>query len=335
MSYYYQIHHVTRFDYDTPIRESVMEVRLRPLDESNQQCVSYDLTVSPRAQIMVYRDFLGNHVNHFDIPGTHLHETITADATVRIDPIAEPPESLPASAWDDLDRLKEDPFVWEMTQPSRFARSTALLEAFAKESNLKKLDDPMSTVRWLSTLMRDGFEYKQQTTRVDSPIDEALASRTGVCQDFAHIMIALCRGLGIPARYVSGYLYHREDNGHHDRSAVDATHAWVEVLMPGLGWIGMDPTNDLIAVDRHIRAAVGRDYADVPPTRGVYRGHAEGSISVAVKVNQLTEPPQQLTRAFEVTGWTPPDPVEATVVAEEDDPKPFEFYAQQMQQQQE
>lgn len=334
MSYYYQIHHVTRFDYDSPIRESVMEVRVRPLDENHQQCVSYELTVSPRAQIMVYRDFLGNHVNHFDIPGTHLHETITAEATVRIDPINEPPATLPASSWDQLEQLKNDPFVWEMTQPSGFARPTAALDAFSSEVGLKRLGDPMSTVRWLSTLMRDGFEYKPQTTRVDSPIDEALESRAGVCQDFAHIMIALCRGLGIPARYVSGYLYHREDNGHRDRSAVDATHAWVEVMLPGLGWVGFDPTNDVVTTDRHIRAAVGRDYADVPPTRGVYRGHAEGTISVAVEVTQLTEAPRQLTRAFEVTGWIPPDPVE-DVLPLEDDPKPFEYFAQQMQQQQE
>jgi transglutaminase-like putative cysteine protease len=124
---------------------------------------------------------------------------------------------------------------------------------------------------------------------VDSPIDEALATREGVCQDFAHIMIALVRGLGIPCRYVSGYLHHREQDS--DRSTPDATHAWVEAFLPHLGWVGFDPTNDLIAQDRHIRTALGRDYADVPPTKGIFRGRANSDLYVAVHVTASTQAP--------------------------------------------
>jgi transglutaminase-like putative cysteine protease len=127
------------------------------------------------------------------------------------------------------------------------------------------------------------FDYKPQSTMVDSPIDLALGTRTGVCQDFAHIMITLVRSkLRIPCRYVSGYLYHGEADM--DRSVRSATHAWVEALMPQLGWVGFDPTNWLVAGDRHILTAIGRDYADVPPTHGIFRGRASSELTVAVRV---------------------------------------------------
>jgi transglutaminase-like putative cysteine protease len=120
---------------------------------------------------------------------------------------------------------------------------------------------------------------------VDSPIDHALETRKGVCQDFAHIMITLIRTkLRIPCRYVSGYLAHRATDEETDRSRASATHAWVEVLMPHFGWVGFDPTNWLIAGERHIRTAIGRDYADVPPTHGMFRGRATSDLTVAVRV---------------------------------------------------
>jgi transglutaminase-like putative cysteine protease len=135
-------------------------------------------------------------------------------------------------------------------------------------------------LRSLNSKLYDGFEYTKDSTRVDSPIEVALTSRKGVCQDFAHIMIALVRGLRIPCRYVSGYLHH--DKSHEDRSPDGATHAWVEALLPGLGWVGFDPTNDLVAGKRHIRTAIGRDYADVPPTIGTLKGRVRVTPSDAV-----------------------------------------------------
>ena len=135
--------------------------------------------------------------------------------------------------------------------------------------------------------MHRTFAYDADSTHVDSPIDEALLHRRGVCQDFAHIMLALARNyLHIPCRYVSGYLYHRRD----DRSIDGATHAWIEALLPELGWIGFDPTNNLLAGERHIEVAVGRDYHDVPPTRGVYKGNAASELSVNVRVRASHDP---------------------------------------------
>ena len=140
----------------------------------------------------------------------------------------------------------------------------------------------------LSTTIYDAFDYEIGVTEVHSPIEHALEEKRGVCQDFAHIMIAIARGWGIPARYVSGYLYHRRKG--QDRSGDDATHAWVEAYLPSLGWVGFDPTNDIQAGERHIRVAVGRDYADVPPTRGTFKGGAESELAIAVSVEPTQAP---------------------------------------------
>jgi transglutaminase-like putative cysteine protease len=130
----------------------------------------------------------------------------------------------------------------------------------------------------------EAFAYEAGVTRADSPIDDVLKARRGVCQDFAHVMLAICRGWGIPARYVSGYLFTDRKAG--DRSDPDATHAWVEVFLPTLRWVGFDPTNNILAAERHIACAVGRDYSDVPPSRGVYKGEAESELAVGVTVRK-------------------------------------------------
>jgi transglutaminase-like putative cysteine protease len=131
--------------------------------------------------------------------------------------------------------------------------------------------------------IHDGFEYAPYSTRVDSPIDDALETRRGVCQDFAHLMIAALRHLGLPARYVSGYIAPNSMSDGPDPSSI-ATHAWAEVMLPDLGWVGIDPTHNAQAGLRHVRVAVGRDYADVPPTRGTFKGNGASTLSVSVEV---------------------------------------------------
>jgi transglutaminase-like putative cysteine protease len=182
-----------------------------------------------------------------------------------------------------------------MLMPSQYARSSPQLEQFARELRIAEADgrDPLTLLLDVSRAINGAFQYLKKSTAVNSPIDVSLESRRGVCQDFTHIMIAVGRRLGIPCRYVSGYLFH--DEGHHDRSAEGATHAWVEALLPGLGWVGFDPTNGVITGNRHIRTAVGRDYADVPPTRGTMKGRAETELQVRVRVaaSQALLPPDE------------------------------------------
>ena len=139
-------------------------------------------------------------------------------------------------------------------------------------------------------MIYDAFEYETGVTEADSPIDHALAEGRGVCQDFAHIMIAICRDWGLPARYVSGYLF-TDRGAAHDRSDPDATHAWVEVFLPSLRWVGFDPTNNILAGERHVIVAVGRDYGDVPPSRGVFKGEAESQLAVGVSVRRARAAP--------------------------------------------
>lgn len=285
---FYSIRHSTKFRYSDPVRESVMEVRMQPRSEGNQTLRQFDLSTDPLARIFARRDFQGNVVHHFDVPGSHDALSIVTEALVEVVAPSEVPEAMEPQAWNELDEVLRNGDYWDYSIPSRFARPTELLKQFQNELGLRREGDPLSVVRRLNSAIFGAFSYVQSVTRADSPIDDALGTRQGVCQDMSHIMIALLREIGIPARYVSGYLFHR--TGTHDRSVADATHAWVEALMPGYGWIGFDPTNDLLCGDRHIRTAVGRDYADVPPTLGIYRGKTQTELKVAVHVMPADAP---------------------------------------------
>jgi transglutaminase-like putative cysteine protease len=283
----YSVRHITRFCYEPAVRESVMEVRMQPRTDARQRCLSFSLDVTPRANVMVYRDFFGNAVHHFDIPGQHELIEVATQAIVEVLPplVASASE---AGNWEELDSRVAEGDYWEMLLPSQYARPTELLEKLGAELDLKRRGNPLELLWKLNAELYEFFEYAPNTTKVDSPIDEALESRRGVCQDFAHIMIALVRRLKIPCRYVSGYLFH-EDSAK-DRSPAGATHAWVEAYLGELGWVAFDPTNNLRGSERHIRVAIGRDYADVPPTRGVHKGEAESELRVMVSVSPVDAP---------------------------------------------
>jgi transglutaminase-like putative cysteine protease len=280
---YYSIRHLTKFQYTEQVSESMMETRMHPRSDQNQRCLTFHLSVSPRCRVFSYRDHLGNHVHHFDIPGQHGQLVIVAESLVEVQPMAQVPAFLAPQAWDDLDVLVEQGDYWEMLLPSEFTEPTEALEELARKFDVRRRDDPLMVLHQLNQQMYEYFDYVPKSTKVDSPIDLALEGKRGVCQDFAHIMTALVRSkLRIPCRYVSGYLFHGQSDM--DRSLHSATHAWVEALLPQLGWVGFDPTNWLVAGDRHIRTAIGRDYADVPPTHGIFRGRAGSELTVAVRV---------------------------------------------------
>ena len=279
----YSVRHTTTFRYEPAVRESVMEVRLQPRSDGEQRCLSFTLDVDPAANIMQYRDFTGNTVHHFDIAGSHTQVKLTAQSAVEVQSVPAP-RAADSGDWADLDALIAGNDHWEMLLPSHFAHSNAQLEQLAKELGCERRGNPLDLLTGLNEAIYKLFAYVPNSTKVDSPIEEALQARQGVCQDFAHIMIALVRRMNIPCRYVSGYMFHRDEE-EKDRSMEGASHAWVEALVPRLGWVAFDPTNNLGGADRHIRVAIGRDYADVPPTRGVYKGEAQSELSVAVTVS--------------------------------------------------
>jgi transglutaminase-like putative cysteine protease len=288
----YSIRHVTTFTYQPAVRESVMEVRMQPRSEGHQRCLSFTLDLHPPANITQYSDSAGNNVHHFNIAGSHTEVRVTTQSTVQVE-AAAPPRRSDGGDWADLDAMTAAGDYWEMMLPSHYVHFSEALERLAQELRVERRADPLQLLNEVNEGIYRSFAYVPNSTKVDSPIEEALIARQGVCQDFAHVMIALLRPLRIPCRYVSGYLFHREENGNKDRSVEGASHAWVEAFVPRLGWIAFDPTNNLIGGDRHIRVAIGRDYADVPPTRGVHKGGAESVLSVAVTVNPSDAPPPE------------------------------------------
>jgi transglutaminase-like putative cysteine protease len=297
---FYSIRHLTRFRYISSVSESLMEVRMHPRTEAEQRCLSFQLSVDPRTRIHMYRDYLGNTIHHFDVPAKHRELRIVAEALVELDPRPELPDALPPESWAALDAEVAAGDYWEMLMPSTFAQPGEALLSLVEPLRVSRRDDPLTFLRELNAAIYKWFEYAPKSTRVDSPIEHAMAARKGVCQDFAHIMTALVRHVKIPCRYVSGYMYPRSKN--QDRSPEGASHAWVEALLPGLGWVGFDPTNNALAVDRHIRTAIGRDYADVPPTKGIFKGATESQLTVSVQVAPSKAPPSPETEMLAIPG---------------------------------
>jgi transglutaminase-like putative cysteine protease len=281
-----EIRHVTEYHYAGDVRESVMELWMQPQKSGSQRLVSFELDVDPPARLFSYADSFGNAVYHFDVPQPHQSLRIEARSAVETNPPLDLPEEMDMAEWA---RLKSE-FVmadgFEFLQPWGFAVSTPALEAFVAAKGLDELRalDPLTAVRRLNQVLFESFDYVPGATEADSPIDLALESASGVCQDFSHIMLAVCRSWGIPARYVSGYLF--TDSSEGDRSDPDATHAWVEVFLPSLRWVGFDPTNNVLAGERHVSVAIGRDYSDVPPSRGVYKGDEDSQLVVGVSVRR-------------------------------------------------
>src|SRR4029077_4013198 len=276
---------------DTPVSESLMEVRMQPRSEGMQRCLRFELGVTPRGRVLGYLDYLSNSVHHFDTPPRHTELTITARAQVQLDPLPAVPAAVDPSAWAELQQIAARGEQWDFLQPSHFAAWTPALVEYADAARTPTgaAADPVTAMRVLMAAVHRDFEYVPKSTRVDSPIDDALAARRGVCQDFAHIMLAAGRRLGLPCRFVSVYIPPRPADDPVQLVA-GATHAWVEVMLPGLGWTGFDPTNNAEATLRHIRVAIGRDYADARPTRGVYKGGAKSTLAVSVDVTPSDAP---------------------------------------------
>jgi transglutaminase-like putative cysteine protease len=286
---FYSISHVTRFRYTGPVHESVMELKMQPRSEAGQALRNFQIVTNPRAQLFAYTDHFGNAVYHFNVLRRHRELRIEALSVIEVKDTAGLPEATDALEWQRYNSFNLTGEHYDLLEPSDYAKgSPELIRFMAAHDLATPRGDPLSALKELNRTVYDSFAYDTEVTQVHSPIAHALDAKRGVCQDFAHIMIAVVRHWGVPARYVSGYLYHRRKGK--ERSSPDATHAWIEAYLPSLGWVGFDPTNNLVAGDRHIRVAVGRDYADVPPTRGTFKGDVESELAVAVRVETTSAP---------------------------------------------
>ncbi len=274
--------HVTELDYSGLIAETVMELRMAPRQEQRQHRLSFDLSVGPPSAIRNYFDWLGNTVHTFSINGLHRRIKIIAVSVVDT---ARRTVELPAIAdrWPLESGL--DYTLFDFLQLQDPVADCAELDALAKQMTPAAGSPLHELVLGIVGMIGRDFRYEQGITTATSTIADVLKHGGGVCQDFTHLMIALLRKLGVPARYVSGFIY----AGHRGYRGASQSHAWVEVFFPSIGWIGFDPTNGCATGENFVKIAVGRHYRDVPPHRGVYRSNAKETMKVEVNTEELAE----------------------------------------------
>jgi transglutaminase-like putative cysteine protease len=260
-----RISHTTTFTYDEPVSEAFMEMRLTPLNVGGQRCESFRLTTDPHGEVRGYSDRFGNRVRHFDTLAPHERLVVSARSDVST------PEG-----FSDPERELSILDAYDYLQPTTYAPLSEAVRDFAKPFAVA--GDPHATSMALMGAVHRTLAYVPGSTNVKTTAEEALANGRGVCQDFTHLMIGACRSLGLPARYVSGYVFAPR------RGDAAASHAWVDVFVAGRGWVSADPTHDALQNDHYVRLAMGRDYADVPPTRGVYKGAGKEAMTVDVTV---------------------------------------------------
>lgn len=278
-----QVFHRTHYAYATPARDSANEARLRPPDIPGQSRHSFVLKILPAAKLTHYLDFYRNCVHRFEILSPHTELTVEATSVVTTGgATALPPDATPLPL-ADLGVCTRFTECYDFLRSSRYVELEPAVWRHALDVTTGQTDAWQSVLAIMRHIHAE-FKYQPATTHVHTTMNEAIRLRQGVCQDFTHIMIGLCRSLKIPARYVSGYLY----NGPVDQlKGAQASHAWVEVFVPRVGWLGLDPTNNLLAGEHHVKAAVGRDYADVSPLRGTYHGGNQRVLTVDVLVSRL------------------------------------------------
>lgn len=279
--------HRTHHRYGAPVRDSFNEARLQPPDTPAQQRHAFLLKVLPPTRLTHYLDFYLNTVHLFEVATPHTELVVEATSTVTTTPPVLPPPDAPTLPLASLETATRNERCYDFTQPSTYVSGGPDVWRLALDAAADATDAWQVALALLHYVHRE-FVYEPASTHVHTTMSEVLRLRRGVCQDFAHVMLGLCRALKIPARYVSGYLY----NGPADQlKGVQASHAWVEVFLPSFGWLGLDPTNNQPADERYVKIATGRDYSDVAPLKGTYRGTAERKLSVEVLVTRLDESP--------------------------------------------
>ena len=272
----YDILHRTRYTYSASVRDSFNDVRLQPMPIPEQFVESFLLRVLPAARLTHFKDFYSNWVNHFEIIEPHSYLMIEAQSRV----VTRPPAPLPAEKLCSFDKMKEAPNIercFDYLQASRFVELTPEAWKLALDAT-DGVDDAWLAALALMKFVHGFLKYESKSTHVHTHMNEVLKDRRGVCQDFAHLMLGLCRSLKIPARYVSGYLA---------TESASATHAWMEAFIPGYGWRALDPTHNCQINETYVKIGHGRDYGDVPPVSGNYRGTLERTMEVEVHISPV------------------------------------------------
>ncbi len=275
----YRIKHITRYSYPSPVIDSANQVMLFPIDDAQQEVKKHDLIVTHQPSVEIFTDYFGNKVGIFSIIKPHSQLTIESHIEVIVHEVPLPAnDTAPETQWDNLATIREEfPYMDFMLQEHCDCHQeiTGVVQSFMNETIT-----PFAIAEQMSAYVFSNFEYKKGITNVETKVDEIWKLKAGVCQDFAHVLLVMLRIVGIPARYVSGYICPDSD----ELRGAGATHAWVEAYIPFYGWLGVDPTNNCIVGDKHVRLAIGRSFTDCTPVKGTYKGSSEHTLEVSVSI---------------------------------------------------
>ncbi|WPJ94338.1 transglutaminase family protein [Coraliomargarita algicola] len=280
----FSVQHITRYTYAKPVWDSFNDAHLCPVSDDLQHCESFELKIAPnRPSVMRRLDFYTNQVHHFEVMEPHDYLEVQARSVVVTS--SDTRDFTVTSEVSRLFGLDRNERYYDFLAGSQRVFLCPMFEHEAKEI-VTGLPDVRLQVEAIMSYIFSHFSYAPGSTSVESNVMQVFEHKRGVCQDFAHVMIALCRSIGIPARYVSGYFYvEKSESG--SASDNSASHAWVECFLPGIGWAGYDPTHDRRVDATYIKVAIGRDYVDVRPLAGTFRGGAVAEMEVAVQVERL------------------------------------------------
>lgn len=288
----YKVTHRTLYEYAAPVSVSQHVARLEPLVTQVQTRENFSLKIFPEPTLRRQRrDYFGNQLCLFSIQELHKKLEITTQSRVTVAPKELPPAE-ESPAWETVAALFRDPVSPEVVEPYQFVfdspqvRASQTLADYARES-FAAATPLLVGVADLNRRIFKEFKYDPKATTVATPLEEVMQKKRGVCQDFAHLGIAFLRSLGLPARYVSGYLRTRPPEGKPRLVGADASHAWFSVFCPELGWVDFDPTNNCLPGAEHITVAYGRDFGDVSPVAGILTGGGQHEVKVSVDVEPL------------------------------------------------
>lgn len=275
----FTVHHITNYSYESWVYDSANQIMLFPIKDMQQDVVEQQLKITGNPVVDIYTDYYGNEVGTFTCPGAHKELRIESIIEVYVKKrILPDPSIFHHNQWESLKRSSQVlPYINFLKQ-ERFNAQEEILEAINPQ--IKEGKSPFDVAKYLCSYIFDNFAYIQGITTVETTVDEIWELKSGVCQDFAHMLLVMLRYMGIPARYVSGYICPNK-NGMRGEGA---THAWVEAYLPDYGWVGLDPTNNCLVEDTHVRLAVGRNFVDCSPVKGTYKGTSKHKLEVKVVV---------------------------------------------------
>ncbi|WP_348811972.1 transglutaminase family protein [Flavobacterium maritimum] len=274
----FKIVHITKYQYNWPIKESINEIRLYPHHFENQEVLQHQLLITNNPEVEISKDFYGNRVGNFNTIEAHSEMTIESRMLVRVNHSLKIPE-IDSTTVADLAKEKEKSILLlRLCYPEIIEKQDEILSILNEIDYADK--SILEIAQQCNNYIFNHFTYTKGITNIETTVDEILEIKKGVCQDFAHVLLQLLRTAGIPSRYVSGYICPNESG----LRGEGATHAWVEIYTPNQGWLGLDPTNNIWTMDNHVKLSVGRNFYDCTPVKGTFKGLAKQTLSVCVSI---------------------------------------------------